>query len=101
MRRFTPDPTFYAMPTAAIDAPAEKLAYVAPLHPARPRPCTIYPDGIVGWLAKVRLDGERGGMRLEPDFFAAMGSGMRAHQVRLQGGDASSDSLCYPAEAIP
>nr|MBA2416826.1 hypothetical protein [Geodermatophilaceae bacterium] len=22
--------------------------------------------------------------------------GLRAHQVRLQGGDASSDSYCYP-----
>jgi hypothetical protein len=26
-----------------------------------------------------------------------MEDGMRPHQVRLQGGDASSDSFCYPS----
>ncbi|HSB13846.1 MAG TPA: selenium-binding protein SBP56-related protein [Bryobacteraceae bacterium] len=37
---------------------------------------------------------EGGGMKLDPKFFLQFGS-MRAHQVRLEGGDASSDSYCY------
>jgi selenium-binding protein 1 len=35
------------------------------------------------------------GMRLDPTFFVDFPEGMRPHQVRLQGGDASSDSFCY------
>jgi selenium-binding protein 1 len=30
-----------------------------------------------------------------PDFFMDFGD-MRPHQVRLKGGDASSDSFCFP-----
>jgi len=33
-------------------------------------------------------------MELDPSFFLQF-DGMRPHQVRLQGGDASSDSYCY------
>ena len=36
-----------------------------------------------------------GGMELDPDFFIDFGEA-RAHQLRLEGGDASSDSFCYP-----
>jgi selenium-binding protein 1 len=36
-----------------------------------------------------------GGMALDPAFFVEF-DGRRPHQVRLQGGDASSDSYCYP-----
>ncbi len=53
----------------------------------------FYPDGIRGWLAKIDVP-EKGGMRLDPKFFLQV-DGMRPHQVRLQGGDASSDSYCY------
>jgi methanethiol oxidase len=35
-----------------------------------------------------------GGMALDPRFFLET-DGMRAHQIRLEGGDASSDSYCY------
>ena len=35
------------------------------------------------------------GMAVDPDFFVDF-EGERPHQVRLQGGDASSDSYCYP-----
>jgi selenium-binding protein 1 len=35
-----------------------------------------------------------GGMDLDPGFFLES-DGMRTHQVRLEGGDASSDSYCY------
>jgi selenium-binding protein 1 len=36
----------------------------------------------------------RGEMKLDPNFFVDFG-GLRAHQVRLEGGDASSDSYCF------
>ena len=54
----------------------------------------FYPDGIQGWMVKLDADPE-GGMRLDPDFFLDFGD-QRPHQVRLQGGDASTDSYCYP-----
>ena len=53
----------------------------------------FYPDGVRGWMAKVNVAPE-GGMELDPGFFLQF-DGMRPHQVRLQGGDASSDSYCY------
>jgi methanethiol oxidase len=54
----------------------------------------FYPEGIDGWLAKLDA-GEDGSLALEPDFFVEF-DGERPHQVRLQGGDASSDSYCFP-----
>ena len=51
----------------------------------------FYPDGLRGWLAKVKVNGK---MELDPKFFVEI-DGMRTHQVRLEGGDASSDSYCY------
>ncbi len=53
-----------------------------------------YPEGIRGWAAK--LDAQpNGGMQLDPNFYVDFGA-ERPHQIRLQGGDASSDSYCYP-----
>ena len=54
----------------------------------------FYPDGIRGWMAKVDVAPE-GGMNLDPRFFLEF-NGLRPHQVHLEGGDASSDSYCYP-----
>jgi selenium-binding protein 1 len=54
----------------------------------------IYPEGIQGWAVKLDVNPE-GGMTLDPDFFVDFGD-ERPHQVRLQGGDASSDSYCFP-----
>jgi selenium-binding protein 1 len=54
----------------------------------------FYPDGIKGWMAKVDV-GPSGRMALDPRFLVEMPGGLRPHQVRLQGGDASSDSFCY------
>lgn len=54
---------------------------------------TFY-DNITGWMAKFNVNPE-GGLTLDEDFFVDFGEG-RAHQVRLEGGDASSDSFCYP-----
>ena len=54
----------------------------------------FYPEGIDGWLVKLDA-GEDGSLTLDPDLFVPF-SGERPHQVRLQGGDASSDSYCFP-----
>jgi selenium-binding protein 1 len=54
----------------------------------------FYPEGLRGWMAKVNVD-PNGGMALDPDFFVEFPPGERPHQVRLQGGDASSDSYCF------
>ncbi len=54
---------------------------------------TFY-DNITGWMTRVNVNPE-GGISLDEDFFVDFGEG-RAHQVRLEGGDASSDSFCYP-----
>jgi selenium-binding protein 1 len=54
----------------------------------------FYPEGIRGWMAKADVD-PSGGLRVDQNFFLEF-SGERPHQVRLQGGDASSDSYCFP-----
>ncbi len=55
----------------------------------------FYPDGVKGWM--VKLDARPGGgIELDRKFFLEWTDGYRPHQVRLQGGDASSDSYCYP-----
>jgi selenium-binding protein 1 len=51
----------------------------------------FYPDGVRGWIAKVNVNGK---MELDANFFVEA-DGLRPHQVRLEGGDASSDSYCY------
>jgi methanethiol oxidase len=53
----------------------------------------FYPDGVKSWVTKLDV-GENGGIAFDERFFVDTGS-MRTHQVRLQGGDASSDSFCY------
>ncbi len=53
----------------------------------------FYPEGVKSWMAKVDVD-PNGGMKLDEKFFVEF-DGLRAHQVRLDGGDASSDSYCY------
>jgi selenium-binding protein 1 len=56
----------------------------------------FYPEGIRGWIAKAEAD-PGGGLSLDPDFFTEVGDGLRPHQIRLEGGDSSSDSYCYPS----
>jgi len=53
----------------------------------------FYPEGIQGWMVKLDAKPE-GGMEIDPKFFVD-GGDLRPHQVRLDGGDASSDSYCY------
>ena len=56
----------------------------------------FYPDGIDSWMVKVDV-ADDGSLTLDPDFFVDFAvDGRRAHQIRLEGGDASSDSYCYP-----
>ena len=54
----------------------------------------FYPDGIRGWMARIDIS-PNGGMSFDPQFLVEFEEGLRPHQVRLQGGDASSDSFCY------
>ena len=54
----------------------------------------FYPDGIRGWMAKIDVNPD-GGIAFDNDFLVEFEDGLRPHQVRLQGGDASSDSFCY------
>jgi selenium-binding protein 1 len=55
----------------------------------------FYPDGIDGWMAKVDV-GTDGSLTIDPEFFVDFSDdGRRAHQIRLAGGDASSDSYCF------
>ncbi len=54
----------------------------------------FYPDGIKGWMTRLDAD-PAGGMALDRRFLVELEQGMRPHQVRLEGGDASSDSFCY------
>jgi selenium-binding protein 1 len=53
----------------------------------------FYPDGLQSWLVKLDAD-EKGGLVADPEFFIR--TEQRSHQVHLEGGDASSDSYCYP-----
>ncbi len=53
----------------------------------------FYPEGIRSWMVKLDVNPE-GGMKLDPEFLVEFGD-LRGHQVRLEGGDASSDSYCY------
>jgi methanethiol oxidase len=55
----------------------------------------FYPAGIEGWIAKLDV-GPEGGMTLDPEFLTTSFDGRRPHQIRLEGGDASSDSYCFP-----
>jgi selenium-binding protein 1 len=54
----------------------------------------FYPDGIKGWMVKVDAQ-PSGGMKLDEKFFLPMSDGFRSHQIRLEGGDSSSDTFCY------
>jgi selenium-binding protein 1 len=55
----------------------------------------FYPEGIRGWVAKLDAS-PGGGLAVDPNFFVPF-EGERPHQIRLQGGDSSSDSFCFPS----
>jgi methanethiol oxidase len=57
----------------------------------------FYPGGVGAWLAKLDTNLDGGGLTADPGFFpnGEAFRGLRVHQTRLQGGDASSDSYCF------
>jgi selenium-binding protein 1 len=57
----------------------------------------FYPDDVGAWMVKVDADTDGGGMTIDERFFPNGEDfrGLRVHQTRLQGGDASSDSYCF------
>ena len=56
----------------------------------------FYPEGVGAWVARLDAD-PAGGLAPEARFFPRGDDfrGLRVHQTRLQGGDASSDSYCF------
>jgi len=56
----------------------------------------FYPDDEGGQMVMAHV-GENGGLTLDPDFYVEFPKGYRAHQIRLEGGDCSTDSFCYPS----
>jgi selenium-binding protein 1 len=54
----------------------------------------FYPAGLDGWIAKLDV-GPEGGLALDPGFLTTGFDGRLPHQIRLEGGDASSDSYCF------
>jgi selenium-binding protein 1 len=55
----------------------------------------FYHEGFDGWMVKLDAD-PNGGIRFDERFFVDWPKGHLPHQVRLEGGDCSSDSYCYP-----
>jgi selenium-binding protein 1 len=55
----------------------------------------FYPEGLDGWIAKLDVAGD-GGMTLDDGFLVTEFDGRLPHQIRLDGGDSSSDSYCFP-----
>ena len=41
--------------------------------------------------------GDNGGLTLDEKFWTEFPEGYRSHQIRLEGGDCSTDSFCYPS----
>jgi selenium-binding protein 1 len=54
----------------------------------------FYPEGVGSWMVLLHA-GENGGISFDTDFFFES-TDYRTHQVRLEGGDSSSDSYCFP-----
>jgi selenium-binding protein 1 len=56
----------------------------------------FYPDAEGGQMVMADV-GKNGGLTLNKDFYIEFPKGMRSHQIRLEGGDCSTDSFCYPS----
>jgi selenium-binding protein 1 len=54
----------------------------------------FYPEGLRSWMVKLDAN-PAGGLSADAHFFLEFDE-LRGHQIRLEGGDASSDSFCYP-----
>jgi selenium-binding protein 1 len=51
---------------------------------------------MAGWMAVAKLSPDSG-FALDPKIFVTFEDGYRAHQVRLEGGDCSTESFCFPS----
>lgn len=56
----------------------------------------FYPEGMPGRMVMAK-PAAGGGIALDPGFCVEFQNGYRAHQVRLEGGDCSTDSFCFPS----
>ncbi len=56
----------------------------------------FYPDGVPAAMVKADV-GDEGGLSLDDRFWVEFPEGYRSHQIRLEGGDCSTDSFCYPS----
>jgi selenium-binding protein 1 len=56
----------------------------------------FYPNDEGGQMVMADV-GENGGLTLNKDFYIDFPEGLRSHQIRLEGGDCSTDSFCYPS----
>jgi selenium-binding protein 1 len=56
----------------------------------------FYPAGVPGRQLMCNV-GADGGLTLDTRFDVDFGADYGAHQIRLQGGDCSTDSFCYPS----
>src|SRR5881296_1202094 len=54
----------------------------------------FYPEGVGSWMVKLEAQ-PHGGITFDKNFFLESAD-YRVHQVHLEGGDASSDSYCFP-----
>jgi len=54
----------------------------------------FYPEGVGSWMVKLNAN-PNSGITLDENFFLESDD-YRVHQVRLEGGDSSSDSYCFP-----
>ena len=58
----------------------------------------FYPEGVGSWMVKLDAPPE-GGIIFDKKFFLES-TDYRVHQVHLEGGDASSDSYCFPCMSL-
>jgi selenium-binding protein 1 len=56
----------------------------------------FYQDGVPGAEVMAHANAS-GGLELAQDYWVSFPDGYRAHQIRLEGGDCSTDSFCYPS----
>jgi methanethiol oxidase len=56
----------------------------------------FYPEGVPGLQVMANVK-PNGGIELDKEFLVEFEPGYRSHQVRLEGGDCSTDSFCFPS----
>ena len=77
------------------DQPRRPAGLLHQLALRRHGPRSSTPRGsTAGWSSST--SSPDGGIAFDPNFFLDWPQGHRPHQVRLEGGDCSSDSYCYP-----